>query len=180
MNVSTPFEDFRKALTVASERSALGVDLSDSEAADVAADEVLARQLYGDWLRRKALGTDSQAHSRRSAERPAAPALVGHDPEPEPNAAPETPLAPADASKAPRGIGCGGIGCLTVIVLVVVGTIIGAVSGGSSSELTDSCYDAQNARSIADSAGDEDSRSTAALEYAVKKAQCEDAGGRVP
>jgi hypothetical protein len=177
VNVSTPFEEFRKALTVAAERDALGIDLTDSEAAHVAQDEALAQSLYGDWIRRKALDSDFASHGRRSSERPS----IGHGAEPKPPAMPETAPEDVGSAGAPKqGLGCGGIGCLSVIALIVVGAIFGALNGGSPGGLPDSCYDAQNARSIANSASDEDSRSTATLQYAVKKAQCEAAGGRVP
>jgi hypothetical protein len=177
VNVSTPFEDFRKALTVASQRDALGIDLSDSKAAHVAGDEALAQALYGDWIRLKALGSDSFSHGRRSAERPSAI----HRVEPEMPSPPASSPAPMSTVNPPKqGLGCGGIGCLSIIALVIIGVIFGNLNGASSGGLPDSCYDAQNARSIANSANDEVSRSTATLQYAVKKAKCEDAGGLVP
>jgi hypothetical protein len=73
------------------------------------------------------------------------------------------------------------MGCSVIVVLVIVGSIAGAITGRSSSgSQPDACYEAQNARSIANSSANEGNRSTATLQYAVKKAECEAAGGRVP
>ena len=69
-------------------------------------------------------------------------------------------------------------------MLVIAGLIVLIVglAGGlnTSSPGIQSCYDAQNARSIADAASNEHDRSVAAMEYAVKKAECESQGGTVP
>lgn len=73
-----------------------------------------------------------------------------------------------------RGIGCG-IGCGVVVLIVVVGAVTAAVVGANRTK--GPCEEAQEAYVLATQLDDPHDREIAALQYAVKKAECDAQGG---
>jgi hypothetical protein len=81
----------------------------------------------------------------------------------------------ASQSELSKFLAVGGAIALVIFVLIGLGT------GFKSTSSIQACWDAQNARSLSESASFSDQdRQIAAMQYAVKKAECESQGGSVP
>lgn len=121
--------------------------------------------------------------SERPVARPIRPVgnAAGHANDREVSA--ELPETPRKDERFLLGIGClGWFGIIVVaaLVIVLIAGLTGGLNSSSSSSRIQACYDAQNARSIANSSSNEHDRQIAALQYATKKAECESQGGTVP
>lgn len=124
---------------------------------------------------------DPQAEWRPFSERPAARPNLPLDTSSEPEIS-EGDQADTDTPALQPGKGSGSFGCIGIIIAIaLLVVIIGSFVGGSnSSPRIQACQDAQNARSIANSASNERDRTVASMQYAVKKSECESRGGTVP
>lgn len=127
---------------------------------------------------------DGSHESRPLSERPAArPIRQGGnsaDYTVDRKASAEHPETPRKDERFLLGIGCLGWFAIMIGIAVVILVIAGLSGGMKPPSRIQACYDAQNARSISNSSSNEHDRQIAAMQYAVKKAECESQGGAVP
>ena len=116
------------------------------------------------------------------SERPAARPRESHSDAAE--SPTSNPAVTQPESEPPKGwlfgLGClplAGIGLGIALLVNLIAYMTGGLTAPSDIQ---ACLDAQNARSIADSAESANDRDVAGLQYAVTKAECEAADGTVP
>lgn len=86
------------------------------------------------------------------------------------------PLKPVEPAQRSGGWGC--LGCLGVLFLIVV-LAVGGVAINNALNPPDACDEASDARMLAETLDNPDDRTIAAMQYAVKAAECERIGGSV-
>lgn len=88
----------------------------------------------------------------------------------------ESGVPPAEPATKKGGLGC--LGCLGIIGLVIV-LAIGGVALGRAMNPPDACDEAYEAKVLSERLDDPDDRTIAAMQYAVKAAECAQIGGTI-
>jgi hypothetical protein len=92
----------------------------------------------------------------------------------------EPVVPPAEPAAKNGGLGClGCLGIIGLVVVLVVGLAVGGVALGRAMNPPDACDEAYEAKVLSERLDNPDDRTIAAMQYAVKAAECAQIGGTI-